>query len=95
MDKTNPEDIASWLGRETGHTPEADEGYEGEVQTEDEGFGLPNPKHEKLRRFFDGIDVEKQLTAKRRATALSQVDEAEKMNQALMGAIPPGGEAIR
>lgn len=89
---TNPEDIAQWLARETGHTPESDEGYtEGEIEDGPRKIGLPQDKHEKLRRFFDGMHVERALTEKRRAEALQEVDEAEAMNQALKGATPQGG----
>ena len=98
-DKNAAADVAQWLARETGHTPGAEEGYSDEsVETEDDmpkGMGLPNAKHEKMRRFFDGLHVEKSLTEKRRADALGAVDEADQMNQALKGAIspqtPPGG----
>lgn len=93
MDKTSAEDVATWLARETGHVPEAEEGYEGETGGYDaeKGAGLPNPKHEKLRRFFDGLHVQKTLDEKRRSEAISQVDEAEEMNKALRDAVPPGG----
>lgn len=87
---TNPEDIATWLARETGHAPVGDEGYGDDEATEGpRKIGLPQDKHEKLRRFFDGLHVEKGLTEKRRAGALDAVDETEKMNQSLQQAIQP------
>lgn len=88
---TSVEDVTTWLARETGHAPEADEGYEVDGEEPASSFGLPNPKHEKMRRFFDGLQVEKQLKAKRDEEALSMVDEAEEMNNALKGAIKPTG----
>lgn len=84
---TSPEDIATWLARETGHVPEADAGYE-----EPKSLGLPNQSHEGLRKFFDGLHVEKALTEKRRNEALSAVDDAEEMHKALgesVKATPP------
>lgn len=91
--KTDPEEIATWLARETGHAPGTEEGYEDEETVEEtpRRFGLPQDKHEKMRRFFDGLHVEKAMTEKRQAEAMSAVDEAEQMNEALKGAIPPGG----
>jgi len=90
--KTDPEEIATWLARETGHAPEAEGGYEGEeVEEAPRKIGLPQDKHEKMRRFFDGLHVEKAMTEKRQADALSAVDEAEQMNEALKKATPPGG----
>lgn len=91
----NAEDVASWLGRETGHVPEADEeaheGYEaGEEADGSRPLGLPNANHEKLRQFFDGLHIEKSLTEKRRAEALAPLDEADQMNEALKGAISKG-----
>lgn len=91
---TSPEDIADWLATETGH--EAEEGY-GEEDTEKEGeigprrLGLPQDKHEKMRRFFDGLHVEKALAEKRRNEPLQMMDEAEQMNEALKKATPEAG----
>lgn len=87
MYKTSSKDVASWLARETGHVPEDEETTEGTYSSE-EGIGLPNPKHEKLRRFFDGLNIEKGLTERRRADALSAIDETAEMNKALKGALP-------
>lgn len=87
---TNPEDIATWLARETGHTPVGDEGYGDEETTEGpRKIGLPQDKHEKLRRFFDGLHIEKGLTEKRRAESLDAVDETDEMNKALQKSIQP------
>lgn len=93
MDKTSAEDVAMWLGRETGHAPEATEGYDEEKKGYDaeNGIGLPQGDHEKMRRFFDGLHVEKALTEKRRNEALDMVDEADQMNQDLKKIVPPGG----
>lgn len=96
--KNDAEDVAKWLARETGHVPEADEGYEEETEAEEETprLGLPNKKHEQMRRFFDGLEIEKGLTAKRRAESMDAIDEADEMNKALKGSLPPtdspGGE---
>ena len=90
--KNDAEAVSQWLARETGHVPEADEGYEEGEETEAgeiPHLGLPNPKHEKMRRFFDGLEVEKGLTAKRRAESMEAIDEADEMNKALKGSIPP------
>lgn len=87
---TNPEDVATWLARETGHAPEAEEGYEGkgEAKGAPRAIGLPQDKHEKMRRFFDGLHVEKALTEKRRGEAIDDLDEADKFNEALRTAAP-------
>lgn len=89
--ETDAADIATWLARETGH-PTGDE----EVATEggydeSKGIGLPQAKHEEMRRFFDGLEVERALKEKRSASALEAVDEADEMNKALKNSIPPGG----
>jgi hypothetical protein len=90
---TSAEDVASWLGRETGHSPDSTDGYSEDEATEGEeprSLGLPNANHEKLRQFFDGLHIEKSLTEKRRADALAPLDEADQMNEALKGAISKG-----
>jgi len=93
--KTNPEDIANWLAVETGHeadeTDEVEKGEGAEESDEMPHLGLPNATHEKMRRFFDGLHVEKALTEKRRNDTMGMIDEAEKQNEALKSAIPPGG----
>lgn len=92
--ETNPEDVAKWLARETGHAPEAEEGYSEEATEEGpRKIGLPQDKHEKLRRFFDGLHVERSLQERRRAESLNAVDEADMMNQSLKAAIPQGPQA--
>ena len=97
MKKNDAADVAQWLARETGHVPEADEGYgEGEASYDaDKGVGLPNKNHERMRRFFDGLNVEQAMTERRRMDAMMDIDEAEMQKQALRGAIPeqtpPGG----
>lgn len=92
---TSPEDVALWLARETGHTAEGPEGYETKgAEMEEEGprrIGLPQDNHEKLRRFFDGLNIEKAMTEKRRASAIDKMDETAQMNEALKQATPPGG----
>lgn len=91
--KTDPEEIATWLARETGHAPGTEEGYEeeGAEEAAPRAIGLPQDKHEKMRRFFDGLHVEKAMTEKRRSDALTDMDEAEKMNEALKKATPEAG----
>lgn len=91
---TNPEDISTWLARETGHGDVSDEGY-GEEKAEEgpRPIGLPKDNHEKMRRFFDGLNVEKSLTEKRRSEALTDLDEAEAMNEALKRSIQPPQQA--
>lgn len=90
---TSPEDVAKWLATETGHNPEADEGYEDEKTEEGpRAIGLPQDKHEKMRRFFDGLHVEKALTEKRRAESVDALDETDEFNKALMKAAPQPGQ---
>jgi hypothetical protein len=81
---TSPEDITSWLARETGHVPEADEGYTEDSETKAPGrLGLSDPHKDKMRKFFDGLHLEKALTDKRRESSVTAVDEAEEMNEQL------------
>lgn len=89
---TNAEDVAKWLGRETGHVPEADEGYDEDEKAEHEPgrIGLPNAHNDRMRKFFDGLHLEKALTEKRRQKSVESLGEAEKMDEALRGSLGAG-----
>lgn len=84
------EAITEWLGRDTGHE-EAGYDAEGDIEEPEEQepkLGLPQPKHEELRKFFDGLNIEQQLTKKRRENAMEDVDMAEELSKAV-GPVTP------
>jgi len=97
---TSAEDVATWLARETGHSPSSNEGYAAPdtsassdtAASDQQGYGLPNKNHEKLRRFFDGLHIQNAMNAKRKADALNNMDETQQMNDALKQALPQPGQ---
>lgn len=80
MDDKKNEDveaIAEWLATETGHT--------GETETEEEGpkQHLPTQRRENMRQFFDGIDLEKKMTERRRNKAMEPIEQADELMKAV------------
>lgn len=76
--QNDPEAIAQWLAMETGHVADG-EAYE----EEEEQPKLPIARRANLRQFFDGIDVEKKLTERRRAKAMEPLDQADALMKAV------------
>jgi len=79
------EDITSWLATETGHTETPDEGYGPE-----KGMDLPKKRKQELSQFFDGLEVEKAMTAQRREDAVAEVDDAAELRKAIAPRLTEG-----
>lgn len=82
---SDAEAIAEWLGRETGHTPEADEGY-GDQPVLD----MPTKRRADLGQFFDGLHVQKEMQARRRDEAVTALDEADELRKAIAPTLNQG-----